>query len=37
MNDFKTPPNNLDAEYSVLGGLLLNNDAFDQVHDLRST
>lgn len=37
MNEFKTPPNNLDAEFSVLGGLLLNNDAFDQIHELKSS
>lgn len=30
----KLPPQNLEAEYSVLGGLMLEREAFDQVADL---
>ncbi len=30
----KLPPHSLDAEYSVLGGLLLSNDALDKVADI---
>jgi replicative DNA helicase len=30
----KLPPQNLEAEYSVLGGLMLEREAFDQVSDL---
>ncbi len=30
----KIPPNSLDSEQSVLGGLLLHNDAWDQVADI---
>ena len=32
--DLKTPPNSIEAEQSVLGGLLLDNNAFDRVGDL---
>ena len=30
----KLPPQNLEAEFSVLGGLMLEREAFDQVSDL---
>lgn len=33
----KLPPNSLDSEQSVLGGLLLHNDAWDRVADILST
>lgn len=32
----KLPPHSLDAEYSVIGGLLLSNDAHDKVADILS-
>lgn len=35
-NDIKPPPHNLEAEQSVIGGLLRDNDAFDRVGDLRA-
>src|SRR5260221_9779372 len=31
---FKTPPNSIEAEQSMLGALLINNQAFDRVADL---
>src|SRR5438477_11926266 len=31
---FKTPPHSIEAEQSLLGGLLLDNEAFDRVADL---
>lgn len=31
LNNFKVPPQSLEAEQAVLGGLMLNNDAFDNV------
>lgn len=34
IKNVKTPPNSLDSEQSVLGGLLLHNDAWDQVADI---
>jgi replicative DNA helicase len=33
---YKVPPHNLDAEQAVLGGILINNDAFNQVADILS-
>ena len=30
----KLPPQSLEAEYSVLGGLMLEREAYDQVADL---
>jgi len=33
---FKVPPHNLEAEQAVLGGILLNNDALNQVVDILS-
>ena len=33
----KLPPNSIDSEQSVLGGLLLHNDAWDRVADILST
>lgn len=35
-NDIKAPPHSIDAEQSVLGGLLRDNDALDRIGDLRS-
>jgi replicative DNA helicase len=34
IENVKIPPNSLDSEQSVLGGLLLHNDAWDQVADI---
>jgi len=34
IENLKIPPNSLDSEQSVLGGLLLHNDAWDQVADI---
>ena len=34
MVDLKTPPNSIDAEYSVLGGLLIDNDSWDKISSL---
>ncbi|CAC9528091.1 Replicative DNA helicase (DnaB) [Bathymodiolus heckerae thiotrophic gill symbiont] len=34
IKNVKIPPNSLDSEQSVLGGLLLHNDAWDQVADI---
>ena len=31
MNDLKLPPQNLDAEMSILGGILIDNDAINRV------
>lgn len=33
--NFKLPPHNIDAERSVIGGLLLDNDAYDKIHTLK--
>jgi replicative DNA helicase len=33
---YKVPPHNLEAEQAVLGGILINNDAFNQVIDILS-
>jgi replicative DNA helicase len=33
--NFKLPPSNIDAERSVIGGLLLDNDAYDKIHTLK--
>lgn len=33
---YKVPPHNIDAEQAVLGGILINNDAFNQVADILS-
>ena len=30
----KVPPHNLDAEVAILGGILINNDAMNQVMDI---
>ena len=35
-NDIKPPPHNLDAEQSVIGALLRDNDAVDRIGDLRA-
>lgn len=35
MDDLKLPPHNIKAEQSVIGGLLLDNDAFDKIHTLK--
>jgi len=35
-NDIKPPPHNLEAEQSVIGGLLRDNDAVDRIGDLRA-
>lgn len=37
MDDLKLPPHNIEAEQSVLGGLLLDNDAYDKIHTLKAT
>ncbi len=34
IENIKIPPNSLDSEQSVLGGLLLHNDAWDQIADI---
>ncbi len=34
IENVKIPPNSLDSEQSVLGGLLLHNDAWDQIADI---
>ena len=34
IENIKIPPNSLDSEQAVLGGLLLHNDAWDQVADI---
>ncbi len=34
IKNVKVPPNSIDSEQSVLGGLLLHNDAWDQVADI---
>ena len=34
IENVKVPPNSIDSEQSVLGGLLLHNDAWDQVADI---
>jgi replicative DNA helicase len=34
LSDFKTPPNSIEAEQSVLGGLLLDNDAYFKIGDV---
>ena len=34
---YKVPPHNLDAEQAVLGGILINDDAFNQVVDILSS
>lgn len=36
ISDLKLPPNNIEAEQSVIGGLLLDNKAFDQIADLKA-
>lgn len=36
LDKLKVPPHSLEAEQSVLGGLLLDNDAFDKIADLVS-
>jgi len=36
-DSLKLPPHSLDAEYSVIGGLLLSNDSLDKVADILST
>ena len=33
---YKVPPHNLEAEQAVLGGILINDDAFNQVADILS-
>ena len=33
-DSFKTPPHSIEAEQSVLGGLLLDNEAWDRVADV---
>ena len=35
--NLKVPPHSKDAEQSVLGGLLLDNQAFDQVSEILQT
>lgn len=35
MDKLKLPPHNVEAEQSVLGGLLLDNDAYDKIHSLK--
>ena len=32
----KVPPHNLDAEQAILGGILINNDAMNQIMDILS-
>ncbi|MCU7801322.1 MAG: replicative DNA helicase [gamma proteobacterium symbiont of Lucinoma myriamae] len=34
MIDLKTPPNSIDAEFSVLGGLLIDNDSWDKISSI---
>ena len=34
---YKVPPHNIDAEQAVLGGILINDDAFNQVVDILSS
>lgn len=34
-NEFKAPPHSMEAEQSVIGGLLRDNDALDRIGDLR--
>ena len=34
LNALKTPPHSIEAEQSVLGGLLLENGAWDKIGDL---
>ena len=34
MVDLKTPPNSIDAEFSVLGGLLIDNDSWDKISSI---
>ena len=34
LDAIRTPPHSIEAEQSVLGGLLLDNQAFDKVADL---
>ena len=34
VDDLKTPPHSLEAEQSVIGGLMLDNQAWDQVADI---
>ena len=36
MSELRVPPNSLEAEQSVLGGLLLDNVAFDKIADRSS-
>jgi replicative DNA helicase len=33
---YKVPPHNLEAEQAILGGILINNDALNQVADVLS-
>ena len=33
---YKVPPHNLDAEQAIVGGILINNDAFTQIVDIIS-
>ena len=33
---YKVPPHNLEAEQTILGGILINNDALNQVVDILS-
>jgi replicative DNA helicase len=35
MDNLKLPPHNIEAEQSVIGGLLLDNDAYDKIHSLK--
>ena len=37
MDELKLPPHNIEAEQSVIGGLLLDNDAYDKIHTLKAT
>ena len=36
-SNLKVPPHNLDAEQAILGGILLNNDAMNQIMDILSS
>ena len=36
-SSLKVPPNNVEAEQAVLGGILLNNDAMNQLMDILSS
>lgn len=36
MNEYLTPPHNLNAEIGVIGGLLLDNDAIDRMGELKA-